>query len=55
MYNVSIWMEISIENLKDILEIKHTETEMKSTFKGLIVLHTGEERIHKLEDMQHNL
>lgn len=35
MCNVSIGMEIFKKNRKDMLEIKHTETEMRSAFNGL--------------------
>lgn len=45
-------VEILRNNQKEILEIKNTETEMKTAFDELISrLSTAEERISELEDM----
>ena len=52
MGSVSREMGISRKNLKEILEIKSTVTEIKNAFDGLISrLNNAEERISELEDI----
>ena len=52
MSNISREVETPRKNLKKMLEIKTTVTEMKNAFGGLINrLNIAEERINKLEEM----
>ena len=50
--NVSRDMETLRKEQKEMLESKHTVTEMKNAFGGLISRHNmAEERVSELEDM----